>query len=247
MRSSARQSELDALGRSAAPANVKLLGLFDRSQLAYDLDRNGTNQPSLAEMTSHAIDVLERNPNGYLLIVEGGRIANALDASLARKALQEGRAFDDAVGVALERLRSRDPDARETTVIVTADHDHTLVMNGDATLAERTIEARPGVLGLLRPFDAPAQPANDAGGRPFTTLVFGGGEKRVRGPRSQAPALADLALADRNLRYEAAVELPSTIGGGDVMLSAAGANAARFHGTIDNTQLFALMREAMGL
>ncbi len=242
-----QQSELDALGRSATPANVKLLGLFDRSRLAYDLDRNGTNQPSLAEMTARAIDILERNPNGYLLIVEGGRIADALDGSLARKALQEGRAFDDAVGVALERLRSRDPRAADTTVVVTADHDHTLVMNGDTTLAERTIEARPGVLGLVHPFDAPSQVAMDASGRPFTTLVFGGGEKRVHGSRAQAPALADLALADRNLRYESAVELPSTIGGGDVMLSAAGANAARFHGTLDNTQVFALLREAMGL
>ncbi len=242
-----KQSELDALGRSATPANVKLLGLFDRSQMAYDIDRNGTGQPSLAAMTAQAMDILDRNPNGYLLIVEAGRIANALDASLARKALQEGRAFDDAIGVALERLRARDPEGRDTTIVVTADHDHTLVMNGDATLAERTIEARPGVLGLLHRFDAPAQVATDASGRPFTTLVFGGGEKRTKGPRSQAPPLTDIETSDRNLRYEAAVELPSTLGGADVMLSAAGANATRFHGTIDNTQLFALMRDAMGL
>ena len=31
------------------------------------------------------------------------------------------------------------------------------------------------------------------------------------------------------------------------MLSAIGANANRFHGTLDNTQVFALLRAAMGL
>ena len=260
-----RQSELTAAALSAQGSSQpidKLIGLFARSQMRYDIDRIGTSEPSLAEMTGRAIELLERNPAGYLLIVEGHGIGDALDGSMARKALQDARAFDDAVKAAVDRVRTNDPDLRNTLLVATADHDHTLVMNGDSTLVDRTIEARPGVLGLLRRYDAPAQVAFDVTGRPYPTLAFGIGEKRVRGPRSQAPAANDLTLAARDSRYEAAVETvpvergagdgvaagaAGTIGGADVLLGATGAGATRFHGTIDNTQVFTLLREALGL
>lgn len=247
-----RQSELAAAAQAAQGSQPidKLLGLFNRSSMTYDIDRVGTSEPSLAEMTARAIDLLGRNPAGYVLIVEGHNIGEALDGSLARKALQEARGFDDAVKLALDRIRVTDPDLRHALVVVTADHDHTLVMNGNATFVERTIEARPGVLGLVRTYDAPAQSAIDASGRPYTALVFGLGGKRVRGPRSQSPALTDLGLAARDSRYEAAIDAANgmpAIGGADVLLGAVGANATRFHGTIDNTQVFSLLREAMGL
>lgn len=247
-----RQNELAALTQPGAQPVGKLLGLFNRSQMGFDVDRSTTTEPSLAEMTGRAIDLLQHNTTGYLLIVEGGRIGDALDASLARKALHDGRAFDDAITVALEKLRALDPDLRNSTLVVTANHDHTLVMNGDAALVERTVDARPGVLGVLRGYAEPTQPAVDASGRPFTTLVFATGEKRVKGPRSAAPALSDLVLGDKNSRYESAIELRAVdlreaSGGADVLLAAIGANVTRFHGTIDNTQVFTLMREAMGL
>ncbi|CAH8590202.1 unnamed protein product [Schistosoma rodhaini] len=49
-----------------------VLGLFAPSHLAYRLENQ--DQPSLAEMTEAAIKVLSRNPKGFLLLVEGGRI-----------------------------------------------------------------------------------------------------------------------------------------------------------------------------
>ncbi len=248
-----RRSELVALNRTGDQPVGKLIGLFASSQLAYEADRAAdaatTTDPSLAEMTGRALDVLMRNRdrNGYLLIVEGGRIGDALDASLVRKAVREGRAFDEAIGVALDRVRQLDPDLHDTTIVVTADHDHTLVMNGNTTRVDRTSEGRPGVLGVLHGYADPTQVAVDASGRPFTNLVLGAGDRRIRGPRSQAPALNDLALADRNARYEAAVELNAPLGATDVLLGATGVNATRFHGTLDNTQVFTLLREAMGL
>ncbi len=230
-----------------APPVGKLLGLFNRSGMSYEVDRLGSNEPGIVEMTTRAIQLLQRNPNGYLLVVAGGRIGDALDASLAKKALQDALAFDDAIAAALAKVRELDPDLINTTIVVTADHDHTLVMNGPAAPAGRTFEARPGVLGLLRSYSDPTRFAIDAGGRPYTTLVFGAGEKRIKGARSQAPVLSDLAVADKNYAYEAAIEVAGAIGGTDVMLSAIGANASRFHGTIDNTQVFEVLRGAMGL
>ena len=52
-------------------------GLFASEHLEYDLLRkqqSGNNQPTLAEMTRKAIEILKRNPKGFTLLVEGGRI-----------------------------------------------------------------------------------------------------------------------------------------------------------------------------
>ena len=249
-----RQIELAALGRGAqagaqsdAQPVGKLIGLFNRSRMNFDIDRAGTTEPSLAEMTTRAIDLLQRNPAGYLLIVEGGRIGDAFDRSQARKGLHEGRAFDDAINAAIEQVRALDPELRNTVIVVTANHDHTLVMNGNSALVGRTSEIRPGILGVVHAYDQPSQIAVDASGRPYTTLVFGTGEKRVKGPRSAAPAISDLVLGERDSRYEAAVEVSEATGGADVMLGAVGQYADRFHGTLENTQVFSLLREALGL
>lgn len=40
--------------------------------MQFEIDR--TDEPSLAEMTDKAIRILQRNPRGFLLLVEGGRI-----------------------------------------------------------------------------------------------------------------------------------------------------------------------------
>ena len=52
-------------------------GLFASRYLEYDLLRkqqSGNDQPTLAEMTRKAIEILKRNPKGFTLLVEGARI-----------------------------------------------------------------------------------------------------------------------------------------------------------------------------
>ena len=63
----------------AAPASAKpLVGLFSSSHVAYYVDRlndsNLSKQPSLPEMTTAALRRLSKNPGGFLLQVEAGRI-----------------------------------------------------------------------------------------------------------------------------------------------------------------------------
>lgn len=50
-----------------------LLGMFSSEHLPYveDRQRNGSDVPSLETMTMKALDILEKSPNGYLLLVEG--------------------------------------------------------------------------------------------------------------------------------------------------------------------------------
>jgi alkaline phosphatase len=55
---------------------------------------------------------------------------------------------------------------------------------------------------------------------------------------------------DKNYHQEAAVRMPAggeTHGGADVFLGAMGLGAESFHGTLDNTQVFTLMKSAAGL
>ncbi|GBN73151.1 hypothetical protein AVEN_7071-1 [Araneus ventricosus] len=48
-------------------------GLFSPGHMAYESDRdNGAEgEPSIAQMTRTAIEVLRKNPRGYFLMVEG--------------------------------------------------------------------------------------------------------------------------------------------------------------------------------
>ena len=184
------------------------------------------------------------------MMVEGGRIDQALHPTLARKALQDAKAFDDAIKATITQVRLTDPTLANTLIVVTADHDHTMVMNGYAALTGKTTDANPGILGLMRAFTDPSQPAKDIDGKPYTTLVFGNGENRVQANRSTTVDLTDALVYDKNYHQEAAVRMPAgseTHGGADVFLGAMGLGADAFHGTLDNTQVFTLMKSAAGL
>ena len=242
----------DRAGLTATPSTTaRLLGLFTKGHMNFDLDRDASAEPSLAEMTTAAMDALAATKkNGYFLMVEGGRIDQALHPTLGRKALQDAKAFDDAIKAAITKARLTDPTLANTLIVVTADHDHTMVMNGYAALTGKTTDSNPGILGLMRSYTDPATPALDADGKPFTTLVFGNGENRVSGSRGLMATLTDAAVFDKNYHQEAAVPMPTgseTHGGADVFLGAMGMGADTFHGLLDNTRVFSLVKAAAGL
>jgi alkaline phosphatase len=99
----------------------RLLGLFDSSHMQYDLERLSGEErdPSLADMTSKAISILSRNPKGFFLMVEGGRIDHAGHERNISKNIADTLAFDEAVKVAMDFASLKN----ETLVIVTADHE----------------------------------------------------------------------------------------------------------------------------
>jgi alkaline phosphatase len=241
----------DKSALDAVPATTtKLLGLFNRSHMNFDIDRDPAKEPSLRDMTVKALDVVSQNPKGFFMMVEGGRIDQALHPTLARKALQDAKAFDEAIAAAIAKVKEFDPELKNTLIVVTADHDHTMVMNGYASLTGKTTETNPGILGLMRTFNDPSQPAKDIDGKPFTTLVFGNGENRIQGNRSAMPDLTDAAVFDKNYHQESAIRTNAgseTHGGADVFLGAMGSGSDGFHGTLDNTEVFKLMKSAAGL
>lgn len=240
------QAELAAIDPTKT---TKILGLFNSSHMNYDLQRAGTNEPSLSEMTTTAIKLMKKNPNGMFLMVEGGRIDHGLHETTAIKALQDTIAFDDALKAAIAEMKKIDPDLSNTLIVVTADHDHTLVLNGYAARTGKSSSTNSGVLGALRNY-TDGSIAKDSDGMPYTIIGFGNGENRVAGDRKNFPALSDTQVFAENYHQEAAIPMAAgseTHGGTNVFLGAMGKNADSFAGVIDNTKVFTLIRSAMSL
>lgn len=229
-----------------------VLGLFEPQHMRYDFERgeDGAGEPSLAQMTKLAIEVLKRNRNGFFLMVEGGRIDHAHHEDNAYRALTDTIAFADAVAAA-EAATS----ARDTLIIVTADHSHTLTFSGYA------VRGNP-ILGLA---GAPGHPLLDATGMPYTTLSYANGpgyagasDSQPAGPkhypdrtRRFQPAtgrddLTEVDTTDPNYLQEALVPLPAeTHSGEDVPVYASGARAYLLHGVIEQNVLFDVMMTAV--
>ncbi|HBI71304.1 MAG TPA: alkaline phosphatase [Massilia sp.] len=219
--------------QSALP-NRKFVGIYADSHLDYAAKRR-PEQPTLAEMTAKSIELLSKNPKGFFLMVEGGKIDHALHDTNARNAMTETVAFDEAIQTAVERMRALDPGLENTLIVVTADHDHTMVLNGYPKRGNP-------VLDIVRGY-ANGEPTKDADGKTFTTLVFGNGPNR---PEVRADVRSEQALAE-DYHQEAGIRWSSeSHGGGDVKLYAAGAGSAPFKGTIENTRVFDLMKAAFG-
>ncbi|WCR28127.1 alkaline phosphatase [Paenibacillus thiaminolyticus] len=98
--------------------NQKILGLFHDSHVDYVLDRK-PETPSLADMTAKAIEALSTNPQGFTMMVEGGRIDHAAHANDFGAMIQETLDFDAAVKVALDFAKKDG----NTSVVITADHE----------------------------------------------------------------------------------------------------------------------------
>ena len=109
------------LTQATAPAN-RLLGFFGGTAMTPVLDRplnRKLTEPTLAQMTSKAIEILNRDPDGFFLVVEGGYIDWTAHKEDVAGTLQEVAAFDQAIDVA-GRFAASDGG---TLVIVTADHE----------------------------------------------------------------------------------------------------------------------------
>ncbi|WNS42751.1 alkaline phosphatase [Paenibacillus sp. MMS20-IR301] len=98
--------------------NAKVLGLFGSSHVAYVPDRTA-EIPSLAAMTSKALNILSADKDGFVMMVEGGRIDHAGHANDLPTLVQEALDFDAAFKTAIEFAKKNG----NTSVVVTADHE----------------------------------------------------------------------------------------------------------------------------
>lgn len=188
-----------------------LMGLFEPKDMKYDLNRNVTLDPSLAEMTEKAIRILSKNAKGFFLFVEGGRIDHGHHDGNAHYALTEGVKFDEAI----ERASHFTSDL-DTLTIVTADHSHVFTIGG-YTLRGNSI------FGLAS--------YNASDNLPYTGILYGNGPGYVISNGSR-PNVNTTVIENKEYLHQAAVPLDSeTHGGEDVPIYAKGPMSHLFHNT----------------
>ncbi|XP_042342828.1 alkaline phosphatase, tissue-nonspecific isozyme [Plectropomus leopardus] len=187
-----------------------LMALFEPGDLRFEAERDPKMDPSIVETTEKAIRILQKNPKGFFLLVEGGRIDQAHHAGRAYMALHETVAFDYAIAKGLELTKEH-----ETLTIVMADHSHPVSFNGYPFRGQ-------SILGKSPLW------ASDV--LPYTTLMYGNGpgHKIINGKR---PDIRDVNTKTKDYVQLAAVPTESaTHSGEDVAVLARGPMAHLFQG-----------------
>jgi alkaline phosphatase len=198
----------------------RLLGLFAANDLPFtDEVAARTEQPSLADMVRRAIELLQVNRHGYVLIVDAHLMASAAWQNLGERTLRETAELDRAVQV------GRGYAGRNAAIIVC----------GDAAIGGMSVNGYPfrydsgvAILGL------------NSSGQPWVTWATGpnGGKS---GGNMESPGARDLSALE-----PAAIQSPSALNSiEDPIANATGLRMEKLHGTIDSTDVFAIIRDAL--
>lgn len=180
---------------NVAPGATKLLGLFGYGNMnvAYDKiakrrgaqpgrgtafvvdDYQAPDQPLLDDMADAAVNVLNKNPNGFVLMIEGAHIDKQSHAMDADRAIWETIEFDNAVRKCLDFANR----VGDTTVIVTADHECSgFSILGALTGGIANLQSQPSDTGVLDPATQPNRQkvvgTYDAAGFPNYTILADG-------------------------------------------------------------------------
>jgi alkaline phosphatase len=242
-----------------AASGDKVFGLFNKGNLTVEKakqdhpDTAEAKEPKLAELTQKAISLLDgkgTKGNGFYLQVEGALIDKRSHANDAAQTLEEIKAFDDAVKVALDFAKADG----HTLVIVTADHEcagFNIIEKGSFTNAEA---ANPPVnvdSGNPANNSTPSRPGgNTKDPSRSTGIVNGAGSAD---PHNFAPATfrtPDDADDVADGSPEASLWLAYLSGnhtGADVPIYAYGSGSDKVQGTIENTDLFGIVADALRL
>ncbi|KAH0509378.1 Intestinal-type alkaline phosphatase 1 [Microtus ochrogaster] len=206
---------------SQDPAVTHLMGLFEPTDMKYDVNRDLSLDPSLKEMTEVAVNMLSRNPQGFYLFVEGGRIDQGHHEGTAYLALTEAVMFDSAIESASQLTSEQD-----TMILVTADHSHVFSFGG-YTLRGTSI------FGLA--------PQNAQDGKTYTSILYGNGPGYVLNS-GERPSVTSEESGDPSYRQQTAVPLSSeTHGGEDVAIFARGPQAHLVHGVQEQSYIAHVM------
>jgi alkaline phosphatase len=266
----------ELLSEYSKPETKSLLGLFNRGNIDGALDRlflkKGTvakypDQPDLTDEVKAALSVLSRHDDGFMLMVESGRIDKYSHSLDWERAVYDTIMLDNAVKVAKDWAGDRN----DTLIIVVGDHGHPVSIIGTYD------DDEPGQLlrDKLMTYDKakfPNYPPANAEGYPPTVDVsrrlamvfaaypdhcdtgkphlFGENQPTVLGPDGKT-YLANEDNCQATATRRAGL-LPFTAekgvhSGDDVVLTAMGPGAEQFHGHMENTRVFRAIVTALGL
>lgn len=247
-------------------------GVLDRKFLKGGGVAKAPDQPDLTQQVQAALDVLTKKDNGFFLMVESGMIdkyAHALDFD---RAVYDTIMLDNAVRLAREWSAKRGDD---TLILVVADHNHPNALVGTINDDMSTVPNTPlrERVGVYDKAGFPNYPAPDADGYPsridvsrrlaifsaslpdhYETLrpkLDQPNEPTMRGEEGNTfkanEKHRELPGAMLRLGNLPAMMGASVHSGEDVILTAAGPGSERVRGSMDNTDVFRVIADALGL
>ena len=252
--------------------NGNMDGVLDRKFLKRGSVTRFPDQPDLTEMTAKALDVLSQNPNGFFLMVESGMIDKYTHLLDMERAVYDTIMLDNVVKQVKDWAKSHGDD---TLILVLADHTHPISIVGtidDDMSSTPNVPMRERV----RVYDKagfPNYPKPDAEGYPARVDVsrrlamfsaslpdhYETFRPRLDDPNAPTVPGKDAGTFEANERYK---DVPGSVfrlgnlpklanasvhSGEDVVLTATGPGSERVHGQIDNTDVYRIMTEALGL
>lgn len=215
------RAELEGMPRWRRP---KLLGIFAPAELAFaDELQSRSDQPSLPDMVRRAIELLQFNPGGYLLVVDAGLIRKAALQNAGERTLLETLELDRAVSVALKYAGGKS----------------TIVVCGDVSVGGLSLNGFP-----FRQDSGVAVLGVNSTGDPWLTWATGPNGVKTYGAAKVEARLTDgegapLATPAEPGAVFAESALPSA---GDMVAFGHGLGADAIHGTLESTAIFELIR-----
>lgn len=218
----------------------KLLGLFANSSMAPEQHRKETKEPSLEEMTDKAIQTLNKNDNGFFLMVEGSQIDWAGHAHDAAWAMHDTAAFEKAVKAAVDFAKKDG----NTLVVIAGDHE----TGGMSVGGYGKYAANPEILRNVKATgDRMAQELNQDRSNAKKVLkkyakidISDEQAKKIQAADKPANAINDVVSEHALVGWTSSQHT-----GVDVPLYAFGPGSDLFTGLKDNTDLPKLMAQAM--
>ncbi len=185
-----------------------IVGLFAAGAMAFnDEIESGSQQPSLSDMVRRAIEFLQVNSRGYLLVVDAGLVTEAAVRNQGERTINETLAMDRAVATAVKY----------------AGDESLIVAVGKHAIGGLSLNGYP-----LRQDHGVALLGTTASGYPSLTWATG-----PNGP----PAKGNEPAAFQTVSALNTAE--------DVIAAAKGPGAEKFHGFLENTAIFDLLRDAL--
>jgi alkaline phosphatase len=247
-------------------------GVLDRKYLKGGTVKRFPDQPDLTEQVSVALDILSKKEAGFFLMVESGLIDKYTHLLDMERAVYDTIMLDKAVKLARDWASARGDD---TLILVVADHNHPISLIGTIEDDMSTVPTTP-LRERVRNYERagfPNYPAPDAAGYPprvdvsrrlalFSASLpdhyetFRPKLDNPNAPTEEGPTPGTFK-ANEQYKYAPGAVLragnlsammnASVHSGEDVVLTAAGPGSDRVHGQMDNTEVFRVMVEALGL
>jgi len=199
------------------------IGIFSDGDLPYSNQiSSGSQQPSLSDMVERAIEFLQYNTHGYLLVVDTSLITHAAEQNDAEHVITETLDFDRAVKKALNFA------GRNTLLIAVGKHG-----TGGMALTGYPLRQDHGVALL----------GTNTFGYPSITWGTGpNGSRPAESPQSKTVAPSDNSVGS-TLTAPAAFFVPNAVNNaGDVLAVGVGPGTEPLNGFLDNTVIYQILK-----